>query len=150
MSEKRKTINEILFDSTYYRNHCTDEYKDSILKDLLLADSGISYKEFIKKNKMIIWNSFVNLLNAAVGRKQDFDELVQSGDISRVMSKMDSHATETEIAMREYDPRLHLINKRADKIILDKNGKFKRKIKRWKLPVGYPKFINEIAVVFIY
>ena len=50
MSEKRKTINEILFDSTYYRNHCTDEYKDSILKDLLLADSGISYKEFIKKN----------------------------------------------------------------------------------------------------
>ena len=50
MSEKRKTINEILFDSTYYRNHCTDEYKDSILKDLILADSGISYKEFIKKN----------------------------------------------------------------------------------------------------
>lgn len=99
---------------------------------------------------MIIWNSFVNLLNAAVGRKQDFDELVQSGDISRVMSKMDSRATETEIAMREYDPRLHLINKRADKIILDKNGNFKRKIKRWKLPVGYPKFINEIAVVFIY
>ena len=50
MSEKRKTINEILFDSTYYRNHCTDEYKDSILKDLILTDSGISYKEFIKKN----------------------------------------------------------------------------------------------------
>ena len=50
MSEKRKTINEILFDSTYYRNHCTDEYKNQVLKDLILTDSGISYKEFIKKN----------------------------------------------------------------------------------------------------
>ena len=99
---------------------------------------------------MIIINSFVNLLNAAIGRKQDFDDLIKSGDISRVMSKMDSREMQTAIAMREYDPKTHLINKRTDKIILDKNGNFKRKVKRWKLPVGYPKFINEIAVVFIY
>ncbi len=50
MSEKRKTINEILFDSNYYKKHCTDEYKNQVLKDLILTDSGISYKEFIKKN----------------------------------------------------------------------------------------------------
>ena len=60
MSEKRKTINEILFDSTYYRNHCTDEYKDSILKDLILVDSGISYKEFIKKNNGLSDNTLVH------------------------------------------------------------------------------------------
>lgn len=99
---------------------------------------------------MIIINSFFNLLNAAIGRKQDFDDLIKSGDISRVMSKMDSREMQTAIAMREYDPKTHLINRRSDKIILDKNGNFKRKVKRWKLPVGYPKFINEIAVVFIY
>ena len=50
MSEKRKTINEILFDSNYYKKYCTDEYKNQVLKDLILTDSGISYKEFIKKN----------------------------------------------------------------------------------------------------
>lgn len=50
MSEKRKTINEILFDSNYYKKYCTDEYKNQVLKDLILTDSGTSYKEFIKKN----------------------------------------------------------------------------------------------------
>lgn len=99
---------------------------------------------------MVIFNAFFNLLNAAVGRKQDFEQLVQSGDINRVMQKMDNRLTKTNIALQEYNPRLHKINKREDKIILDKNGNFKRKIKRWKLPVDYPKFINEIAVVFIY
>lgn len=99
---------------------------------------------------MIVIDSFLNLLNAAIGRKQDFEQLVQSGDISRVLASMESKAEETAIARREYDPKLHAINKREDKIILDKDGNLKRKIKRWKLPINYPVFINEIALVFIY
>ena len=82
---------------------------------------------------MIVIDSFLNLLNAAIGRKQDFEQLVQSGDISRVLASMESKAEETAIARREYDPKKHLINRREDKIILDKDGNLKRKIKRWKL-----------------
>lgn len=99
---------------------------------------------------MIVIDSFLNLLNAAIGRKQDFEQLIQSCDISRVLASMESKAEETAIAIREYDPKKHLINRREDKIILDKDGNLKRKIKRWKLPIGYPVFINEIALVFIY
>ena len=99
---------------------------------------------------MIIVDSFLNLLNAAIGRKQDFDALIQSKDISRVLASMESHKEETAVARTEYDPKLHAINRREDKVILDKQGNFKRKIKRWKLPISYPAFINEIALVFLY
>ncbi len=91
-----------------------------------------------------------NLLNAAIGRKQDFEQLIESRDISRIKQQMDDHSLQISDAMREYNPKLHRINLREDKIIMDKKGNFKRKIKRWKLPVDYPKYINEVALVFIY
>ena len=97
-----------------------------------------------------MFETLVNKLNAAIGRKQEFEELLATRDIGRVIAKMDSHKEQTVEALREYDPAKHKINYRRDKIILDKNGNFKRKIKRWKLPIDYPKFINEIALVFIY
>ena len=92
----------------------------------------------------------INYLNAAVGRKQEYEELIRSKDIDRVIDKMESHRERSEIALREYDPKKHKINNRADKIVLDKDGNVKRKVKRWKLPIDYCKFINEIALVFIY
>ena len=92
----------------------------------------------------------INLLNAAVGRKQEFEELIQAKDIDRVIGKMESHRERSEEALLEYDPSKHKINERADKRVLDKNGNLKRTIKRWKLPIDYCKFINEIALVFIY
>lgn len=99
---------------------------------------------------MTIVDSFLNLLNAAIGRKQDFEQLIESKDISRVIASMESKQEETAIARKEYDPRFHAINNREDKIILDKDGNFKRRIKRWKLPISYPVYINEISLVFIY
>lgn len=80
----------------------------------------------------------------------DFDSLIARKDIDGVMSKMDSRAEETEEALKEYRIADHKINERVDKIIVDKDGNYKRTIKRWKLPIDYPKFINEIALVFIY
>lgn len=93
---------------------------------------------------------FTNYLNAVVGRNQEFDELIKAKDISRVKTLFVSHETETARAMREYDPHLHTINARKDKILLNKLGQRKGTIKRWKLPLNYPQYINEIAVVFIY
>lgn len=99
---------------------------------------------------MAFLDPLYHLLNAAIGRKQDFDQLIETRDISRIMQKMDSHSEQIAEAVREYYPKTHKINLREDKIILDKKGNFKRKIKRWKLPIDYPKYINEIALVFLY
>lgn len=95
-------------------------------------------------------STIINNLNAAIGRNQEFEQLLEARDIGRLITKMDSRREMTQEALREYNPQKHKINKREDKIILDKNGNFKRRIKRWKLPIDYPKFINEIALVFIY
>jgi hypothetical protein len=36
-----------------------------------------------------------------------------------------------------------------DKAVYDKKGNFLRWQKRWKIPIPYQKFINEIALVFL-
>lgn len=98
----------------------------------------------------MIFTPFFNAINAALGRQQEFDELIKNKDIDRVLSRMESHEAEVQEALKEYSPKTHRINERKDKVILDKKGNYKRTIKRWKLPVDYPKFINEVALVFLY
>lgn len=93
---------------------------------------------------------FTNYLNAVVGRNQEFDELIKAKDISRVKQLFVSRETQTAEAMKEYNPARHEINKREDKIVLNKKGERKGIVKRWKLPLNYPQYINEISVVFIY
>lgn len=96
------------------------------------------------------FQQFTNYLNAVVGRNQEFDDLIKSKDISRVRSLFQSRAEMTAEAMKEYDTRTHEINKREDKIVRNKLGQRKSIVKRWKLPLNYPQYINEISVVFIY
>ena len=52
--------------------------------------------------------------------------------------------------MKEYDPKQHDIMSRPDKILKNPKGERKGTVKRWKLPINYPQYINEISVVFIY
>lgn len=92
----------------------------------------------------------VNYINAAVGRNQEFDHLIAARDISRVKTLFRSYAEETENAMREYNPLQHEIMHREDKIVRNKLGQRKSTIRRWKLPLNYPQYINEVSVVFIY
>lgn len=99
---------------------------------------------------MNIFQTFTNYLNSVVGRNQEFEELIKAKDISRVKTLFMSRAEMTADAMREYDTHLHSINERQDKIVRNKLGQRKNIVKRWKLPLNYPQFINEISVVFIY
>ena len=99
---------------------------------------------------MSIINQITNLFNAAVGRNQDFEQLIEARDINRVKSLMDSHREEAEEAMREYDPETHPIMSRKDKVLKDLKGNRKGTLTRWKLPVGYPMYINEISLVFLF
>ena len=99
---------------------------------------------------MSYFQMFANYLNAVVGRNQEFEDLIKAKDITRVKSLFQSREEMTAEAMKEYDTRTHEINNREDKIVRNKLGQRKGIIKRWKLPLNYPKYINEISVVFIY
>ena len=39
---------------------------------------------------------------------------------------------------------------RKDRAVYDKKGNVLRWSKRWKIPIPYPQFINEISLVFLY
>lgn len=99
---------------------------------------------------MILFNLFKNYVNAIIGKDQEFEKLLAAGDISAVKDKMASGEKEAIEAMREYDTYQHEVMRREDKIVTDKNGKFRRKEKTWKLPIPYPVYINEISLVFLY
>lgn len=93
---------------------------------------------------------FANYLNAVTGRNQEFEELIAAKDISRVKNLFTTRDRQTAEAMREYDPMQHEILNREDKVLRNKRGERTGLLKRWKLPVNYPQYINEIALVFIY
>lgn len=99
---------------------------------------------------MGLLNFLINQINAAAGRNQTFEELIAAGDISRVKALMVSRETATMEAIKEYDVEKHDIMKRLDKVVKDKEGNIKDIVQRWKLPIDYPKYINEVALVFIY
>lgn len=99
---------------------------------------------------MSIFNSITNLFNAAVGRNQDFEQLIAAKDINRVINLMDCRREEAAEAMKEFDPKTHAIMERKDKVLKDLKGQRKGTLTRWKLPVGYPVYINEISLVFIF
>lgn len=99
---------------------------------------------------MFLTDLFRNYVNALVGRNQEFEQLLAAKDISAVKERMVSRLADVIDALKEYETKEHLINKREDKIITDKKGKFLRKEPVWKLPIPYPVFINEIALVFLF
>ncbi|MBR3454672.1 MAG: phage portal protein [Bacteroidaceae bacterium] len=82
--------------------------------------------------------------------ENQFTSLLHRGDINMALSLMTNDSQRAAEALREYNPACHAINQRQDKPIFDKNGHLKRWVKRWKLPIDYPRYINEIALVFIY
>lgn len=99
---------------------------------------------------MSFFDALRNSINSIAGRKQEFDELLASKNISAIMEQMTSRQDLIMDAMKDYDTFQHPINFREDRIITDKNGNFIRREPVWKLPVPYPVYINEIALVFLY
>lgn len=99
---------------------------------------------------MGIINVFTNYLNSVVGRNQEFEQLIKAKDISRVKELFSTRENLVAEAMKEYDPKTHEIMNRPDKILKNPKGETKGTLKRWKLPVNYPQYINEISLVFLY
>jgi hypothetical protein len=99
---------------------------------------------------MGLLNVLTNEVKAAVGYQQNFTELLASKDVTRALNFMRDHSVFAAKAIQEYNVDSHEIMKRKDKAVFDKKGNFLRWQKRWKIPIPYQVFINEIAVVFLY
>ena len=103
-----------------------------------------------------MYNWVVNGFNAALGRNQKFEELLKSKDIGRAILQMTDCSGRAEKALKIYDTMQHEVMSRPDKPIFGKKdevtGKrsFLRFDKRWKIPIPYPVYINEISLVFLY
>lgn len=91
-----------------------------------------------------------NQIKAAVGYQQSFDELLDANDVSRAVGMMKSHSEQSVENLRMYNVDTHTINERKDKPVYDTQGNFLRWSKRWRIPIPYPQFINEISLVFLY
>jgi SPP1 family phage portal protein len=99
---------------------------------------------------MGLLNVITNEVKAAVGYQQSFAELLASQDVGRAMNFMRSHAEEAQRNLEEYNVKTHKIMQRKDKPVFDKKGNFLRYQKRWRIPIPYQQFINEVALVFLY
>jgi SPP1 family phage portal protein len=91
-----------------------------------------------------------NEVKAAVGYQQSFVELLDAKDVSRALTMMHDHSIASIQALKEYKVESHKIMERKDRAVYDKKGNFLRWSKRWKIPIPYQPFINEIALVFLY
>lgn len=101
-------------------------------------------------NLTSIFNFFRNDVKADIGYQQSFGELLDNGDVSRAVSMMCDCSQRAEANLLEYDVSTHKVNKRKDKAVYDNKGNFLRWKKRWRIPIPYPTYINEISVVFLY
>lgn len=91
-----------------------------------------------------------NEVKAAVGYQQSFVELLDAKDVSRALTMMHDHSIAAIKALKEYNVEFHKVMERKDRAVYDKKGNFLRWSKRWKIPIPYQPFINEIALVFLY
>lgn len=99
---------------------------------------------------MSLLQTITNNIKAAVGYQQSFDELLAAGDVTRAVAMMTSRAESALQHLKEYEVSTHKVMEREDRAVYDKNGKFLRWSKRNKIPIPYQKYLNEIALVFLY
>lgn len=92
-----------------------------------------------------IANVLRNQLNAALGRKQKLVELIESGDIARLMGKLDSQRDKVAKALRQYNVETHAIMSRPEDVERQKKGGG-----RARLPIPFQKVINRQATAFLF
>lgn len=91
-----------------------------------------------------------NGVKAAVGYQQKFEELLDNGDVTRALSMMHDYSEEAAGNLKLYKAETHKVMERENRPVYDKKGNFLRWSKRWKLPISFHEYINEMSVVFLY
>ncbi|MBQ6067944.1 MAG: phage portal protein [Bacteroidales bacterium] len=106
----------------------------------------MSFKEKIKG----IFGAIANEINAAVGYQQTFTELLDNNDVTRAIGLLEKRSDQAVKNLLEYNTKTHKVMNRPAKAIYDKNGDFIRNKEVNRVAIPYHKFINEIALVFMY
>lgn len=91
-----------------------------------------------------------NGIKAAVGYQQQFEELLANSDVTRALYLMEDRSVQAAENLNTYKIGTHKVMERKDRAVYDSKGNFLRWSKRWKLPVSFPEYINEISLVFLY
>lgn len=104
----------------------------------------------LKKKTIGIFSAVANKVNAVIGYKQTFEELLDSKDVSRAIGMLENRSEQAVANLTEYNTKTHKVMSRPAKTIYNKNGDFLRNKDVNRIAIPYPKFINEIALVFIY
>jgi hypothetical protein len=91
-----------------------------------------------------------NEFKAAIGYQKDFESLLKRNDVSRAIYAMQDHSFDASRNLNDYHIHTHEVMKRRDKAVFDKRDNFLRWQKRWRIPIPYQEYINEIALVFLY
>lgn len=99
---------------------------------------------------MYLFNRINNIFNAVIGRNQALEQLIEAKDIERALASFTNKREEADKALQEYNVDYHPVMSREDKILKNAKGERTGVQTRWKLPVPYPEYINEIALVFLY
>jgi SPP1 family phage portal protein len=87
---------------------------------------------------------------------RSFDELLSEKSISKAIALMTDNRDKVEQALNVYNIEKHSIMERKDRAVfgrknpIDGSREFLRYDKRWKIPIPYPEYINEMALVFLY
>lgn len=92
-------------------------------------------------------------LNFDGNSNKDIYDLIKIGDVDKIKSKLENHLEESEAAEKEYNVWKHGIltdPNRQGKEVQNADGKRIDFIRQWNLPINYPQYINEIALVFLY
>lgn len=91
-----------------------------------------------------------NEINAAVGYQQSFEQLLANNDVDRAIAMLQNRSKEADQNLKDYDVADHKIIKRPARSIYDKKGNFIRDKQLNTIAIPYQKFINEVALVFLY
>lgn len=105
---------------------------------------------FIKETVKKIFGVVTNEINAAIGYKQTFSELLDNKDVPRAIGMLENRSTEAVKNLIQYNTETHKVMNRPKKEIYDKNGNHLRSKDVNRIAIPYHKFINEIALVFMY
>lgn len=104
----------------------------------------------IKENVKSLLKTITNEVKAAVGYQQSFEQLLDNKDVARAIGMLQCNSTKALRHLADYNAETHKIMSRDKKAIYDKNGNFLRNKDVNRISIPYQKFINEVALVFLY
>lgn len=104
----------------------------------------------IKETLRTVGQLLSNEIKAAVGYQQTFEELLESNDVMRAINLLENRSRVAVDNLSIYHTETHDIMRRPGRNIYDKKGNFLYTKELNQIAIPYQKFINEVALVFLY